>query len=277
MTEAEVKALLREFEQLAARAGEFEAELDGVRRLAERRRQLEAQVWGRAGSPEYREWEDSRERVDGFYAEFGRLVDAARGRLEDLRAVVGTAETERIDRALHAAAVRSTREALERAVALIGEDAEARKEQRRQRRRAAMQSGWIPEAGKREPQEVSPAVSTKARRTRDAQPEDGSAALGRVRRERALERPPWQPESWSRDAEGKPGRWVTAKEFSCITGIPTGTLANWRHQDRKAGREEPLPGKPRYQHFGLVVRYWLPRSLEHPYGPTEEGERRELE
>jgi hypothetical protein len=35
------------------------------------------------------------------------------------------------------------------------------------------------------------------------------------------------------------------------------TPANWRRQDRKAGRESPAPGKPIEKRFGRAVRHLL--------------------
>jgi non-ribosomal peptide synthetase component F len=53
------------------------------------------------------------------------------------------------------------------------------------------------------------------------------------------------------------GRWVTAAEYAAFAGVSVQTLANWRWQDRKAGRDGPAPGKPLYRRFGRAVRYFL--------------------
>ncbi len=270
MTAADSRELLMEFEQLAARAREFEAKLEEVRRLAERRRQLEAEVWGKAGSALFEEWEDSRRSVDAFYAAFGQVVDAAKARLEDVGALLGASDTERIGRALHAAGVRATREALERAVAGIREHVEAQQEERRSRRRAATQGGWIPESGRGTPRRASSAAPGGARGASGTGAGADTAASGGLDQERAEQNMAWGPESWRRDAEGRPGRWVAARDYSRITGIPLGTLANWRHQDRKCGRDEPAGDKPRYRRFGSAVGYWLPRSLEDPSSSWQE-------
>jgi hypothetical protein len=50
-------------------------------------------------------------------------------------------------------------------------------------------------------------------------------------------------------------RWVTAAIYAEIFGLSEQTLANWRHQDRRAGRTEPRSGYPRYRYFGSAVRY----------------------
>ncbi len=269
------KAALKELESLLERARQFEGRLDEVRRLDERRRELEPLVWGRVGTEEYREWEEIRERVNAFYADFRQLVEEARARVEELRAVLGEAEVRRIAQGLHGAAVRSTREALERAVAAVREDVEARREEKRSRRRAAMTGGWAAET--RDPRRVARADSAGAGSPGANRASPGPRASQRPHEERAQDQQHGQPEWWYRDDQGSPGRWVTAKQFSSITGIPVGTLAIWRHQDRKAGCAEPQPGKPRYRRFGTAVRYWLPRSLEQPHERAEDGERQEPE
>ncbi len=69
---------------------------------------------------------------------------------------------------------------------------------------------------------------------------------------------------WAARQPGKPtaarppaGRWVTAAEYAASAGVSLQTLANWRWQDRKAGRDGPGPGKPLYRCFGRAVRYFL--------------------
>lgn len=59
-------------------------------------------------------------------------------------------------------------------------------------------------------------------------------------------------------------RWISAREFSRLTGISPQTLANWRYQDRLAGREGPLPGYPLYRRFGGAIRYYLDPQLVSP-------------
>ncbi|MCS7316269.1 MAG: hypothetical protein NZ554_12420 [Bryobacteraceae bacterium] len=59
--------------------------------------------------------------------------------------------------------------------------------------------------------------------------------------------------------------WVTAREYARLTGLSMQTLANWRSQDRKAGRQEAAPGKPVYRRFGRAVRYLVPAEwLQRP-------------
>lgn len=275
MEREDPKTALKELEALLERARQFEGHLDEVRRLDERRRELEPLVWGRAGTEDHREWEEIRERVNAFYADFGQLVEETRGRMEDLRAVLGEAEVERIVRGVHGAAVRSTREALERAVAAVREDVEARKAEKRSRRRAAMTGGWAAET--RDPRGVARADSAGVGSTKVSRASLDPRASQRPHEEGAQDQRRGQPDWWYRDEQGNPGRWVTARQFSSITSIPVGTLAHWRHQDRQAARAEPQPGKPRYRRFGTAVRYWLPRSLEYPSEPAEDGERQEPE
>ena len=49
--------------------------------------------------------------------------------------------------------------------------------------------------------------------------------------------------------------WLSAREFSELTGISVQTLANWRYRDRKEGRKYPKPGFPFYRRIGGVIRY----------------------
>lgn len=60
------------------------------------------------------------------------------------------------------------------------------------------------------------------------------------------------------------GRWVSAKEYARLTGLSVQTLANWRSQDRKAGRQGAAPDKPVYRRFGRAVRYWVPAGSMRP-------------
>jgi hypothetical protein len=50
-------------------------------------------------------------------------------------------------------------------------------------------------------------------------------------------------------------RWITAAAYAEIYSLTEQTLANWRYQDRQAGRHEARPGYPRYRYFGSAVRY----------------------
>lgn len=52
-------------------------------------------------------------------------------------------------------------------------------------------------------------------------------------------------------------RWATPREYGIIHEISEQTLANWRYQDRLAGRTEALPGYPVYRKFGAAVRYLM--------------------
>jgi hypothetical protein len=51
--------------------------------------------------------------------------------------------------------------------------------------------------------------------------------------------------------------WVSEREYAQRHGLARQTLCNWRHRDRKAGRDHALPGHPVYRRFGRAVRYWL--------------------
>jgi hypothetical protein len=57
------------------------------------------------------------------------------------------------------------------------------------------------------------------------------------------------------------GRWITDRAYSDLHGIPRQTLINWRHRDRKAGRDQAEAGYPEYRYFGRAVRYWLPPQV----------------
>jgi hypothetical protein len=65
-----------------------------------------------------------------------------------------------------------------------------------------------------------------------------------------------RPAECSREPS-RAGRWVTAAEYAAFAGVSVQTLADWRWQDRKAGRDGPAPGKPLYRRFGRAVRYFL--------------------
>jgi hypothetical protein len=54
--------------------------------------------------------------------------------------------------------------------------------------------------------------------------------------------------------------WVTAAELARHLGLHPQTLANWRSQDRRAGRNHAGPGKPVYKRIGAAVRYGLLRD-----------------
>lgn len=70
------------------------------------------------------------------------------------------------------------------------------------------------------------------------------------------------------EAPPRAGRWVTAAEYAAHIGVSVQTLANWRWQDRKAGRDGPGPGKPLYRRFGRSVRYLLPEEEQRPAAPA---------
>ena len=53
------------------------------------------------------------------------------------------------------------------------------------------------------------------------------------------------------------GKWVTEKVYAEIHGMSRQTLANWRHADLKAGRNQAEHGKPAYRRFGRAVRYFV--------------------
>lgn len=50
-------------------------------------------------------------------------------------------------------------------------------------------------------------------------------------------------------------RWITAAELARLLGLHPQTLANWRLQDRRAGRNHAGPGKPVYKRIGAAIRY----------------------
>ena len=58
-------------------------------------------------------------------------------------------------------------------------------------------------------------------------------------------------------------KWVTARTYANIHSFSAQTLANWRHQDRKAGLSQARPGYPTYRRFGEAIRY----LLDTPQGP----------
>ena len=72
------------------------------------------------------------------------------------------------------------------------------------------------------------------------------------------------------------GFWVTPREFSRLTGIPRQTLANWRYQDRRAGRASAAPGRPIYRKFGNCVRYFVSPELLRPEAAQDPCQSRSL-
>jgi hypothetical protein len=48
--------------------------------------------------------------------------------------------------------------------------------------------------------------------------------------------------------------WITAQEYSRLTGIAKQTLANWRMADCRDG--EIPPDRPVWRRFGSAIRYW---------------------
>lgn len=54
---------------------------------------------------------------------------------------------------------------------------------------------------------------------------------------------------------------MTGKVFARFHSLAPQTLANWRYQDRKAGRTTAGPGFPQYRRFGKAVRYRLEDPL----------------
>lgn len=63
--------------------------------------------------------------------------------------------------------------------------------------------------------------------------------------------------------------WMTAQSYARLYHLHPQTLANWRHQDRKAGRSEARPGYPHYRRFGGAVRYLADnRSPDRPGDAT---------
>ncbi len=264
MKEADLRAKLRELEALLARVRDFDGRLEEIRKLAGRRQELEPRVWGKPGTAAFAEWEHAKETVNSFYGQFHELVAEAKKQVGALAEILGEAEAAKITKQLHPAAVTATREALERAAAGVREYLEALKSDRKARRDAAMRGGLGRRAGagRKEGHDTSEGGSTEARQPGASRSRGSPASAAGGAQEPVA--PPWMPEHWRKGPDGEPGRWVTARQFSQISGIPVGTLANWRHQDSRAGRTQPAPGKPLYRRFGTVVRYWLPESLEHP-------------
>jgi hypothetical protein len=238
--------LLRELEQLVQRARGFESRLEGIRAHAARREALESGSWPEPGSERYAEWKAAGEAVEAFYADFGALVEQAKVLIPKLAPLIGKAECEAAQRRLHPSAVGSTRQELEHVLTRVREFHAAESAGRGEKRAPRGKPGHV-----------------------EARVEDLGAAEGarKASPARSVERPSgkrpdWAPRAWFEDEQGKAGRWVTAKEFAQIVGIKVQTLTNWRWQDRRAGREEAEPGKPRYRYFGSAVRYWLPAEME---------------
>lgn len=230
-------------EELVERARSFAAQVEAIGQKAERRRQLELGGWPEPGSRRYAEWKAAGEAVEQFYAAFGKLVEEARAAIDAAEPWIGQSECGAIRKRIHPSAVKSTYEALEwalnRAREFAAAEASGRAKKRLRHAAAAppeRQAGTICEAHRRH----SPEGETEPQRIR----------------------PAWVPAGWYEDESGAPGRWVTATEFARIAGIQKQTLANWRWRDRRAGRKEAEPSKPRYRYFGTSVRYWLPAEIE---------------
>lgn len=237
---------LRELEELVERARVYASRLGEIDEQVSLRRQLESGGWPEPGSEEFAAWEAARETVDKFYAEFGEFVEQARIVLDGFRERIGSVEVESLQEKLHRSAVRSTCEALERALERAREFRDAEAAGRRRRGR-----------GLRVAEDALPAIeSTGTAESVQTAPKMGSGSHARGKP------PSWAPASWFADEQGAAGRWVTAAVYARVAGISTNTLANWRYQDRKAGRNEAEPDKPRYRYFGSAVRYWLPAEME---------------
>jgi hypothetical protein len=76
----------------------------------------------------------------------------------------------------------------------------------------------------------------------------------------------------SATADAKPdpptlGTWTTARRYSRFFDVDEQVLANWRYRDKKAGREQALPGYPQYRRFGKAVRYFVPEDAK----PADRG------
>ena len=69
-------------------------------------------------------------------------------------------------------------------------------------------------------------------------------------------------------------QWVSARKYADIHDLRPQTLANWRYQDRKAGRNGAAPGYPQYRRFGGAIRYCLTDEPERPAAPTGGGDLR---
>lgn len=67
-----------------------------------------------------------------------------------------------------------------------------------------------------------------------------------------------------KDQSKSSGRWVTAKVYAKHFGLSIYVLANWRYDDKCAGRAQPESGFPVYKRFGRAVRYWLEVSEYNP-------------
>jgi hypothetical protein len=55
------------------------------------------------------------------------------------------------------------------------------------------------------------------------------------------------------------GQWISARDFSRISGLSPQTLANLRAKDRRAGKI--APNHPIWRYFAGTVRYWYDPSL----------------
>ncbi len=60
-----------------------------------------------------------------------------------------------------------------------------------------------------------------------------------------------------RELETVERKYVREKTYAKIYDFNPQTLANWRHEDLKAGRLEARPGFPQYVRFSRAVRYLL--------------------
>lgn len=237
---------LRELEELVEQARACASRLREIDEQVSLRRQLESGGWPEPGSEKFAAWDATRESVDQFYAEFGEFVERARIVLDGFREWIGSLEVESLQRKLHRSAVRSTCEALERALERAREFGDAEAAGRRRRAR-----------GLRAPEDALSARENSSRaESLQTAPriESGSHSRGKP--------PSWAPSSWFADEHGAAGRWVTAATYARVAGISIQTLANWRYKDRRAGRKEAQPDKPRYRYFGAAVRYWLPAEME---------------
>lgn len=246
------QALRRELEELVDRASEFESQLERICRLTELRQQMERGGWPEPGSEEFARWQEASEAVEGFYAAFGEIVEQAREAVRRLEPVIGREECQALAGRLHGSAVGPTREALQRALERAREFMAAEA--------AARSPGTV--RGERVPGNRGFGVGSESAA---GGPQSGAPPARRrspAAERTGLARPAWAPPGWFEDEQGAEGRWVTAAEYARVTGLSVQTLANWRYRDRRAGRTEAEPGKPRYRYFGNAVRYWLPQQMQ---------------
>ncbi len=274
MPAAGVMESVEQLRQLLRRVEHMESRLPEIEGWSERRRQLEAGVWGKEGTPAYEEWKTALSAVDGFYGELKQAVEEARGHVQNLRGIFGEAGWTRIGKQLHPSSVKSVRRALEEALHLAEEYLGAQREERRARRRTTAPGTWrVGPARQGESARRNPALESAGRAEELQRRDRGSPLKGesKLQEDEFHAAPPGQPEPLCLGPSGVTGRWVTSREYAQRTGIALQTLANWRLADRRAGRAQPEPDKPYYRHFGKNVRYWLPESLEHPLGQNADG------